>query len=294
MAKTWLITGTSSGFGRELTEQLLRRGDTVAATLRSPSRLDDLAAGHGDRLWVRRLDVTDAAAVRRVVDTAFAELGRIDVVISNAGIGIFGAAEEMSDEQIEQQINTNVVGAVQLARAVTPHFRAQGGGRILQISSMGGHVAYPGLSIYHLSKWGIEGFFEAYAAEVAPFGIHTTLVEPGMAATSFYGGGLPLQAKPLAPYEGTEMTHWLRGTAVNAGDMRGDPRKMVAAMIEAAESARPPRRLLLGSDAYALVTEALAQRRADFEANRAVSVSTDRDGWVDASAQNLEEAGERA
>ena len=130
MARTWFITGTSSGFGRELTEQLLRRGDTVAATLRSPSRLDDLAAEYGDRLLVRQLDVTDAAAVRRVVDTAFAELGRIDVVISNAGIGIFGAAEEMSDEQIEQieqQINTNVVGAVQLARAVTPHFREQGG-----------------------------------------------------------------------------------------------------------------------------------------------------------------------
>ena len=157
MARTWFITGTSSGFGRELTEQLLRRGDTVAATLRSPSRLDDLAAEHGDRLWVRQLDVTDTAAVRRVVDTAFAELGRIDVVISNAGIGIFGAAEEMSDEQIEQQINTNVVGAVQLARAVTPHFREQGGGRILQISSMGGQVAYPGLSIYHLSKWGSKG-----------------------------------------------------------------------------------------------------------------------------------------
>ena len=102
MARTWFITGTSSGFGRELTEQLLRRGDTVAATLRSPSRLDDLAAEYGDRLWVRRLDVTDAAAVRRVVDTAFAELGRIDVVISNAGIGIFGAAEEMSDEQIDR------------------------------------------------------------------------------------------------------------------------------------------------------------------------------------------------
>jgi NAD(P)-dependent dehydrogenase (short-subunit alcohol dehydrogenase family) len=115
--------------------------------------------------------------------------------------------------------------------------------------AVGGQVAYPGLSIYHLSKWGIEGLFEAYAADVAPFGIHTTLVEPGMAATSFYGRGLPLQAKHLAAYEGTEMTQWLRGTA-----------------------------------AYALVTEALAQRRADFEANRAVSVSTDRDDWVDTSA----------
>ena len=150
---------------------------------------------------MRRLDVTDTAAVRRVVDTAFAELGRIDVVISNAGIGIFGAAEEMSDEQIEQQINTNVVGAVQLARAVTPHFREQVDD-VRRRSQVWAGVASPGLSIYHLSKWGIEGFFKAYAAEVAPFGIYTTLVEPGMAATSSTAAGCPCRRSIWPPMRG--------------------------------------------------------------------------------------------
>ncbi len=182
---TWLITGASRGFGRELTEQLLARGDRVAATLRRPERLEGLAARYRDRLWIRALDVTDTAQIRQVVDAAFAELGRIDVVVSNAGHGLFGAAEEVSDAQIERQVRTNLTGAIQLARAVVPHLRAQGGGRILQLSSMGGQIAFPGLSIYHATQWGIEGFYESLAAEVAPFGIDTILVEPGFARTGF-------------------------------------------------------------------------------------------------------------
>ncbi|MCW2946206.1 MAG: Short-chain dehydrogenase/reductase [Actinoallomurus sp.] len=277
LASTWFITGTSTGFGRELTEQLLRRGDTVAATLRTPSRLDDLAAEHGDRLWTRALDVTDTAAVRRVVDEAFAELGRVDVVISNAGIGVFGAAEELTDDQIQQQIATNVLGSVQLTRAVTPHLRAQGGGRLLQVSSMGGQVAFPGLSIYHLTKWAIEGFFDAYAQEVERFGIRTTLIEPGMASTSFYGGGDALRAPALEVYEGTELTPWLRGTGVNEDDMPGDPRKMADAMIRIAESEDPPRRQLLGSDAYAMVRDGLTERLRALEDQRGLALSTDLD-----------------
>ncbi|GAB3966998.1 SDR family oxidoreductase [Actinoallomurus acanthiterrae] len=277
-SSTWFITGTSTGFGRELTEQLLRRGDTVAATLRTPARLDDLAAEHGDRLWVRALDVTDAAAVRRVVDEAFADLGRVDVVISNAGFGVFGAAEEMTDEQIHQQIATNLLGSVQLARAVTPHFRAQGGGRLLQVSSMGGHIAFPGLSLYHLTKWGIEGFFEAYAQEVEGFGIRTTLIEPGMAGTGFYGTGEERRAPTLAVYEGTELTPWLRGTGVSEDDMPGDLHKMAEAMIRIAESADPPRRQLLGSDAHTLVRDALTDRLRALDDQRDLALSTDRDG----------------
>ncbi|WP_433174132.1 SDR family oxidoreductase [Actinoallomurus sp. CA-150999] len=277
-SSTWFITGTSTGFGRELTEQLLRRGDTVAATLRTPARLDDLAAEHGDRLWIRTLDVTDAAAVRRVVDEAFADLGRVDVVISNAGFGVFGAAEEMTDEQIHRQIATNLLGSVQLARAVTPHFRAQGGGRLLQVSSMGGHVAYPGLSLYHLTKWGIEGFFEAYAQEVERFGIRTTLIEPGMAGTGFYGAGEQRRAPALAVYEGTELTPWLRGTGVSEGDMPGDLPKMAEAMIRIAESDDPPRRQLLGSDAYTLVRDTLTERLRALDDQRDLALSTDRDG----------------
>ncbi|MCY1136569.1 SDR family oxidoreductase [Actinoplanes sp. Pm04-4] len=177
---TWFITGTASGFGRSVTRQLLERGDTVAATLRRPERLDDLKAAHGDRLWVRDLDVTDTPRLRSVVDEAFAELGRIDVVLSNAGYGIFGTAEELTDDHIDEVLAVNLIAGIQLTRAAVPHLRAQGGGRLLQVTSQGGQLAYPGFSIYHAAKWGLEGFYEAVAAEVEPFGIEVTMMEPGM------------------------------------------------------------------------------------------------------------------
>ena len=147
MPSTWFITGASRGFGRELTEQLLARGDRVAATLRTPAQLADLTDVYDGRLWVRALDVGDTAQVREVVDAAFAELGRIEVVVSNTGFGVVGAAEELSDADIDRLIATNLTGSIQLARAVVPHLRAQGGGRILQLSSMGGHMGFPGFSL---------------------------------------------------------------------------------------------------------------------------------------------------
>jgi NAD(P)-dependent dehydrogenase (short-subunit alcohol dehydrogenase family) len=137
MSKTWFITGTSSGFGRMLCEKLLERGDRVAATLRKLEALDDLKARYGDQLWIAVLDVTDTQAVRAVVDRAFKELGRIDFVVNNAGYALFCAAEEASDEQVRQQIDTNVLGSMAVIRAALPHLRAQGGGRILQISGQG-------------------------------------------------------------------------------------------------------------------------------------------------------------
>jgi NADP-dependent 3-hydroxy acid dehydrogenase YdfG len=155
--QTWFITGTSSGFGRALAGQLLERGDRVAATLRRPDAIADLAERYGDRLWVRALDVTDTTRIRQVVGEAFDALGRIDVVVSNAGYGLIGAAEELSDAQIEHQVQTNIVGSVQLIRAVTPYLRAQGGGKVQQLSSMGGQVTFPGGSLYHLTKWAMEG-----------------------------------------------------------------------------------------------------------------------------------------
>src|SRR2546425_523640 len=178
MNKTWLITGTSGGFGRAMAERLLSRGDRVAATTRSLTSLDDLAARFGDRLWRSELDITDNSAIARVVGQAFAELGRIDVVVSNAGYGLFGAVEEVDDEQMVRQLEVNLLGSMRLVRAVLPHLRAQKGGRILQVSSVGGQVAYPTLGVYHASKWGIEGFIEALIPEVAPFGIQATLVNP--------------------------------------------------------------------------------------------------------------------
>lgn len=280
---TWLITGTSSGFGRHLTEILLERGDTVAATLRSPSRLDDLAEIHGDRLWRRSLDVTDATRTRAVVDEAFAELGTIDVVVSNAGYGLFGAAEELSDEQVDRQLATNVTGAITLVRAVVPHLRTQGGGRILQVASMGGQLAFPGMSLYHASKWALEGFFEALSPELAPFGISTTLIEPGMSRTGF-GGASADVAPPLAAYADTPAAAFVRGH-LPLEAMPGHPRKMAAAMIAVAELADPPLRQALGSDADAMIRATLLARLDAMDEHRDLALSTDADDYVAAPAR---------
>ena len=279
MSSTRFITGASRGFGRELTEQLLARGDRVAATLRTPEQLADLAAAHSDRLWVRGLDVTDTAQLRDVVNTAFTGLGRIDVVVSNAGYGVVGVAEALSDTQIDALIATNLTASIQLARAVVPHLRAQGGGRILQMSSMGGHIGFPGLSLYHTTKWGIEGFFEAFAPEVEPFGIRTTLIEPGMIRTSFYSA--PQHAPVLEAYANNPA---IRRGDTRLADMPGDQAKVVAAMIDVAGADDPPRRLLLGSDAYALVRAALADRLAAFEVQKDVAHSTDADDYQPTTA----------
>ena len=283
MSTTWFITGTSSGIGRQLTELLLERGDRVAATLRDPTRLDDLAAQHGDRLWVRELDVTDTAQLRQVIDAAFTELGRIDVVVSNAGFGLVGMAEAFTDEQIDLQLRTNVTAAIQLARAVTPHLRAQGGGRLLQISSQGGHMAFPGYSLYHASKWALEGFFESLAGELEPFGIATTLVEPGVARTDFASKAEVVPHPPA--YEGTPAVEFLRVDADRSvTDVAGDPRKVAGAILGIGEQDDPPRRQLLGSDAFDNVTRALSERLHALRAQRDVAVTTDADDYTGAGA----------
>ena len=277
MSSTWFITGASRGMGRELTEQALARGDRVAATLRTPSQLDDLVAVHGHRLWVRQLDVTDTIQMGQVVQEAFTDHERIDVVVSNAGFGVFGAAEDVTNDQVEQMIATNLTAAIHLTRLVVPHLRRQGGGRLMQVSSMGGHIAFPAFSLYHATKWGIEGFYEALAQEVAPFGIHTTLVEPGMIRTGFYEAATRV---PMSePYRGGPADR----KPIPLEQMPGSQTRVVATMIEAAQSENPPRRLLLGSDAYRLVTEALNERLATFERQRAVAFSTDVDQGEDAS-----------
>ncbi|MCZ8382055.1 SDR family oxidoreductase [Mycobacterium sp. CPCC 205372] len=269
MTRTWFITGASRGMGRELVEQLLARGDTVAATLRRPEQLDDLAARHGDRLWRRALDVTDTGAVRAVVAEAFAAHGRIDVVVSNAGYGVFGVAEDLTDEQIDQMIATNLTASIQLARAVLPHLRAQGGGLLMQMSSMGGHMTFPAFSLYHVTKWGIEGFFDALAAEVEPFGIRTTLIAPGVVRTGFFEAAARV---PLSePYRGGPAD----APATTVEEMTDDPERTVAAIIRAADSSDPPRRLVLGSDAWTLITGALRARLDDVTAQRENAATAD-------------------
>lgn len=270
----WLITGISSGFGRHMSEQLLARGERVAGTVRKLAAVDDLKARYGDQLWLAQLDVTDTAAVRRTVDAAFAALGRIDVVVNNAGYGLFGAAEEVTDEQIVQQIQTNLIGSIQVARAALPHLRAQGGGRILQLSTVGGQAAFPGASLYHAAKWGIEGFADALQQEVAGFGIGVTIVEPGGARTEFRYGSSQLGPR-IAAYDGTPASMARRMLEERTAVPIGDPAKMVELMIASVSQQPAPKRLALGSDAWTAMQRSLAARLAELEAQKEVAFSTD-------------------
>jgi len=273
--RTWLITGVSSGFGRELTGQLLARGDRVVGTVRDTAKMTELVERYPDTFRAEVLDVTDTAAVRVVVDRSFAALGRIDAVISNAGYGLFGAAEELTDQQVDHMIATNLTGAIQLIRSALPHLRAQGGGRIIQISSYGGQVAFPGNSMYHATKWGIEGFAESVAQEVASFGIGVTIVEPGGARTEFRYGSA--QVADLMPaYDETPAHSFLAMLDPATGGLApGDPARMAARIIESVEIEPAPLRLLLGSQALESTLATLRNRIAGFEAQARLAASTD-------------------
>ncbi|MEO3873418.1 SDR family oxidoreductase [Nonomuraea sp. B12E4] len=272
--RTWLITGGNSGFGRHLSEQLLSRGDRVVGTFRAPGSVDDLSARWPDAFRAAHLDVTDPAETTTVVDESWAALGRIDVVISNAGYGLMGAAEELTDEQLVHQIATNLTGSIRLIRAALPHLRRQGGGRILQLSSVGGQAAWPGGSLYHATKWGVEGFAEALAGEVAPFGIGVTIVEPGGARTNFRYGGSVL-ADRIEDYDGTPVAAIRRILAERTTHGVGDPALMATAMIASVDRNPAPRRLVLGSDAYQALDNALNARLADVRTQRESAKTTD-------------------
>lgn len=274
--RTWFVTGASAGIGLAVTEQLLAAGHRVAATARRTEQLESLAATAPGRLWTAALDVTDTAGLREVVGRAFTELGRIDVVFSNAGAAAFGAAEELSDDAIATQIALNMTAPIQLFRAVVPHLRTQGGGRFVQTSTMGGQISSPGGSMYHASKWGVEGFLESVIGEVATFGIGVTIVEPGNIRTGF-GANMSIAAA-LDAYADTpvgQIRSYIEGTANLTGEAPGDPAKVAAAIIASADRSPAPRRLLLGTDAYEAVKGSLTGRLDEVEASRAVAVSTD-------------------
>jgi NAD(P)-dependent dehydrogenase (short-subunit alcohol dehydrogenase family) len=274
VAKTWLITGVNSGFGRHMTEQLLARGDRVAGTVRKMDAMNDLKARYGELLWLAHLDLTDTPAIRQVVNQAFADLGTIDVVVNNAGYGLFGAAEELTDDQILHQLNTNLLGSIQVVRAALPHLRAQRGGRIIQLSTYGGQAAFPGGSLYHASKWGIEGFIEATMQEVAPFHIGVTIVEPGGARTAFRFSGAQLGPR-MDVYDDTPAAMTRRILQDTSRLPQGDPAKMARIMIDSVEQDPAPRRIALGSDAYAIMHRALTERLTALEAQKDLAFSTD-------------------
>ena len=279
MTQTWFITGTSSGFGRLLTEQLLAQGHRVAATLRRPEALDDLRADAGDRLWVRQLDVTDAAAARRVVDAAFDALGTIDVVVNNAGYGVFASVEEASDEQIERVIDTNLLGSIHVIRAALPHLRAQGHGRILQVSSAGGQTDVPELLLLPRVQVGHRRLLRDARAGGRPVRYRRHDRRAGRDADRLRGA---LDTAPaMAAYDATPAGDVRRAIAGGAFPLDNDPEKIAAAMIASAQASPAPLRLPLGRDTYEDVRASYVRRLEELDAHRDLALSV---GLVDPGA----------
>ena len=274
MTKTWFITGGSSGLGLEMTQQLLAQGHKVIATLRRPGTLTRLQQKYREGLDTVQFDLVEPGSIASAVEGAFKRHGRIDVIVSNAGYGLFGAAEELTNEEIDRQIATNLTGSIHLVRATLSHLRRQGGGRIVQVSSEGGQIAYPGFSLYHATKWGIEGFLESVAQEVAPFGIDVIIAEPGPTNTNF--GANLVHADPMDIYDDTRAGSVRRAITDGSFQIKGDAARTVAAILSAAESEKPPLRLTLGSTAYSSISQALSARLSALEAQRDVAVSADR------------------
>ena len=268
MSKTWFITGTSRGFGREWTIAALERGDRVAATARDTDNLDDLLAQHGDALLPIRLDVDDRAAAFAAVQQAHRHFGSLDVVVNNAGYGHFGMIEELTEADARRQIETNLFGALWVTQAAIPLLREQGSGHIVQVSSIGGISAFPTVGIYHASKWGLEGFTQALAQEVAGFGIKVTLVEPGGYATDWSGAS-------ASHSDELEVYAAVREAAANRPSRSGTPGDPVATrgpILELVDSEDPPLRVFFGELPLGIAKADYEQRLATWEAYQPLAV----------------------
>jgi NAD(P)-dependent dehydrogenase (short-subunit alcohol dehydrogenase family) len=253
--KVWFITGTSRGFGRQWAIAALERGDKVAATARDTATLDDLVERYGDRLLPIRLDVTDRDADFAAVKQAHDHFGRLDIVVNNAGYGQFGFVEELSEQEARDQIETNVFGALWITQAALPYLRQQGSGHIIQVSSIGGISAFPVVGIYHASKWALEGFSQALAQEVAPFGVHVTLIEPGGFDTDWAGPSAK-HAAPLADYD--ELRAAVDAERSKRWASPGNPEASAAALLKVVDAQEPPLRVFFGASP-------LATAKADYE-----------------------------
>jgi len=272
-SRTWLITGCSAGFGHEIGAAALAVGDTVVATARRPEALEDLVAAGAHAV---ALDVTDPQAIRRAVDETLERVGRVDVLVNNAGYGSVGAVEELTMDELRALCEVMFFGAVELTKAVLPHMREQRSGTIVQISSMGGQVTYPGYGAYCASKHALEGLSTALAEEVAPFGIRVLIVEPGAFRTEF-GGARMHRSRTIDAYEvSTAATR----QAVEDMDQTqpGDPAKAARAIVRAVAAHDAPLRLALGRDAVEAIGAELDRRRSDLEAWEAVSLDTALEG----------------
>jgi NAD(P)-dependent dehydrogenase (short-subunit alcohol dehydrogenase family) len=242
--KVWFITGTSRGFGREWTVAALERGDKVAATARDTTTLADLLDRYGDALLPIQLDVTDREADFAAVKQAYDHFGRLDVVVNNAGYAEFGFIEELSERAARDQIETNVFGALWITQAALPYLREQRSGHIIQVSSIGGITAFANLGIYHASKWALEGFSQSLAEEVAAFGIHVTLIEPGGFDTDWSGASANRAAR-LPAYE--EVHAAADAARSTRAAYQGNPAASAAALLKVVDADEPPLRVFFGA-----------------------------------------------
>jgi NAD(P)-dependent dehydrogenase (short-subunit alcohol dehydrogenase family) len=264
MSRTWFITGAARGFGREWAEAALARGDRVAATARRPEQLADLPERYGENVLVLRLDVTDQSGVFRAVEQTAAHFGSLDVVVNNAGYGHFGMVEELSNADIRDQLETNFFGALWVTQAALPIMRRQRSGRILQVTSEGGIQAFPGIGAYHASKWALEGLSQSLAQEVAGFGIHITMVEPGPYSTGWLETG--------AQHSDANPDYQPVRDGIERGWVRGDPQATRAAIMAVVDAERPPLRIFFGQSLDPITTE-YEQRLATWRAWEPVSIA---------------------
>jgi len=274
--RTWFITGASRGFGRSFAQAALAAGDRVAAAARDTSTLDDLVAEHGDAIVPIELDVTDRDAAFAAVGQACERLGRLDVVVNNAGYGVSGAIEELSEEQARRQIEVNLFGALWVTQAALPIMRVQGSGWIVQVSSIGGLAAFPLTGIYHASKWALEGFSESLRQEVAPFGIKVLMVEPSGFRTDWAGSSMD-RAEPIDAYQRIEAIAARRSgqQQENNGSQPGNPDLAAQALLETLDREDPPFRLLLGNIAYDVAVDRYQSRLEEFRAGEQAARGAD-------------------
>jgi NAD(P)-dependent dehydrogenase (short-subunit alcohol dehydrogenase family) len=268
----WFITGASGGLGRELVRAALDAGDEVIASARHAHTLSELTVTHPDRLHIERLDITDPDAVTATIARVLATHGRIDVVVNNAGYSVVGASEEMTDAQLHHQLAILLYAPIQITRAFLTPMRRQGGGRIIQISSVGGQITTPGSSAYHAGKWGLEGYTDGLAKEVAEFGIYPTIVEPGGMRTNF---ATNIQTTtPIDAYEnGTVGAFRRQITSAGPEVYRNDPAKLARAIVATTRDPHPPLRLAFGGDAYEMIHTALTTQIHALENQRELAFS---------------------
>ena len=271
-SKVWFITGTSKGFGRVWAEAALARGDRVAASAREVKTLAPLVKRYGDQVAAITLDVTNKAAVDAAIIEAHRSFGRLDVVVNNAGYGLFGTIEEISEAEARAQLETNLFGALWVTQAALPIMRAQGSGHIIQVSSIGGVNAFPTVGLYHASKWGLEGFSQSLAAEVASFGIKVTIVEPAGFATD-WGGPSAKRARQMPDYDGVRAAI----AAWRSGNVPGDPNATGPAILKVVDAKDPPLRIFFGSAGLPMTRAEYAKRIAIWEKWNGVSLEAQGD-----------------